>query len=152
MIIGFDSSRRHNCSKYLWINQQFYNTWQKIWQKRRKRKHFSPRNWTVHRKSWWVRKTTTLVTNLPYLTLVDQCPQQQENRIHIFSRTYASKYFIFLFFFLIYLFIFGCVGCSFLCEGFLQLRRAGATLRGARASHCRGLFRCGAQAPDAQAQ
>ena len=44
------------------------------------------------------------------------------------------------FLFLIYLFIFGCVGSSFLCEGFLQLRRAGATLhRGARASHCCGL-------------
>ena len=53
----------------------------------------------------------------------------------------------------IYLFIFGCVGSSFLCEAFLQFRRAGATLhRGARASHCRGLSRCGAQAPDAQAQ
>ena len=54
----------------------------------------------------------------------------------------------------IYLFIiFGCVGSSFLCEGFLQLGQAGATLhRGARASHCRGLSRCGAQAPDAQAQ
>ena len=58
-----------------------------------------------------------------------------------------------LFFQFIYLFIFGCVGSSFLCKGFLQLRRAGATLhRGARASHCRGLSRCGAQAPDAQAQ
>ena len=56
-------------------------------------------------------------------------------------------------FFLINLFIFGCVGSLFLCKGFLQLRRAGATLhRGARASHCRGLSRCGAQAPDAQAQ
>ena len=55
--------------------------------------------------------------------------------------------------FFIYLFIFGCVGSSFLCEGFLQLRRAGATLhRGAQASHCRGLSCCGAQAPDAQAQ
>ena len=55
------------------------------------------------------------------------------------------------FFFLI--FIFGCVGSSFLCEGFLQLRQVGATLhRGARASHCRGLSHCGAQAPDAQAQ
>ena len=53
----------------------------------------------------------------------------------------------------IYLFIFGCVGSSFLCEGFLQLRQAGATLnRGARASHCRGLSCCGAQAPDTQAQ
>ena len=33
------------------------------------------------------------------------------------------------------------------------MRRAGATLhRSARASHCRGLSCCGAQAPDAQAQ
>ena len=61
--------------------------------------------------------------------------------------------FVCLFYKFIYLFIFGCVGSSFLCEGFLQLRRAGATLhRGARASHCRGLSCCGAQAPDAQAQ
>ena len=66
-----------------------------------------------------------------------------------------------LLFFLIYsfihlfvcLFVFGCVGSSFLCEGFLQLRRAGAPLhRGARASHCRGLSCCGVHAPDAQAQ
>ena len=60
------------------------------------------------------------------------------------------------FFFLIlfiYLFIYGCVGSSFLCEGLPRLGRAGATLhRGARASHYRGLSRCGAQAPDAQAQ
>ena len=56
--------------------------------------------------------------------------------------------------FIIYLlFIFGCVGSSFLCEGFLQLWRAGATLhRDARASHYHGLSCCGAQAPDAQAQ
>ena len=53
----------------------------------------------------------------------------------------------------IYLFIFGCVGSSFLCEGSLQLRQAGATLhRGARASHHRGLSCCGAQAPDTQDQ
>ena len=55
---------------------------------------------------------------------------------------------LFFFFFLdsfflmttfIYLF-FGCVGSSFLCEGFLQLWQAGATLHcGARASHYRGL-------------
>ena len=39
------------------------------------------------------------------------------------------------------------------CEGFLQLRQAGATLhRGARTFHYRGLSCCGAQAPDAQAQ
>ena len=57
------------------------------------------------------------------------------------------------FFFLKYLFIYGCVGSSFLCEGFLQLRQAGSTLhRGAQASHYRGLSYCGAQAPDVQAQ
>ena len=60
---------------------------------------------------------------------------------------------IFFFFLIIYLFIFGCVGSSFLCEGFLQLQRAGATLhRGVRASHCHGLSCCGARAPDTQAQ
>ena len=38
------------------------------------------------------------------------------------------------------LFIFGCAGSSFLREGFLQLRQAGATLhRSAWASHYRGL-------------
>ena len=68
-----------------------------------------------------------------------------------FLNEFASFFFLILF---IYLFIiFGCVGSSPLCEGFLQLRRVGATLhRGARVSHCRGLSRCGAQAPDAQAQ
>ena len=55
--------------------------------------------------------------------------------------------------FYLFLFIFGCVGSSPLCEGFLQLWRVGAALhRGARASHCRGLSCWGAQAPDAQAQ
>ena len=60
---------------------------------------------------------------------------------------------LFFLFFFIYFYIYGCVGSSFLCEGFLHLRQVGATLHhGARASHCRGLSRCGAQAPDAQAQ
>ena len=63
-------------------------------------------------------------------------------------------FWVFFCFVLIYLFfIFGCVGSSFLCEGFLQLRQAGATLhRGAQAPHRRGPSRCGAQAPDTQAQ
>ena len=62
-------------------------------------------------------------------------------------------YFLFIYLNFIYLFIYGCVGSSFLCEGFLQLRQAGATPhRGAQASHHRGLSRGGAQAPDAQAQ
>ena len=53
----------------------------------------------------------------------------------------------------IYLFIYGCIGSSFLCEGFLLLRQVGSTLhRGAQASHYRGLSCCRAQAPDAQAQ
>ena len=65
---------------------------------------------------------------------------------------------IFFFFFFqkftfFYLFIYDCVESSFLCEGPLQLRQVGSTLhRGARASHRRGLSRCGAQAPDTQAQ
>ena len=67
-----------------------------------------------------------------------------------------SSFFFFFKLFIYYLFIiliFGCVGASFLCVGFLQLRRVGATLhRGARACHYRGLSCCGAEAPDAQAQ
>ena len=60
---------------------------------------------------------------------------------------------VFKFYLFIYLFIYGCVGSSFLCVGFLQLRQVGATLhRGAWASHYRGLSCWGAQAPDAQAQ
>ena len=62
--------------------------------------------------------------------------------------------FFLLFFFLnfIYLFIFGCVGSSLLHVGFLQLLRAGATLRGGvRASHCGGFSCCGTQALGARA-
>ena len=52
-----------------------------------------------------------------------------------------------LFFFLIYLFIFGCVGSLLLHVGFLQLQRMGATLPcGAQASHCGGFSCCGARA------
>ena len=43
--------------------------------------------------------------------------------------------------------MFGCVGSSLLRVGFLQLRRAGATLRcGVRASHCGGFSCCRAWA------
>ena len=53
----------------------------------------------------------------------------------------------------IYLSIYGCVGSSFLVRGLSLVVASGATLhRGARASRCRGLSCCGAQAPDAQAQ
>ena len=47
----------------------------------------------------------------------------------------------------IYLFIFGCVGSSSLCVGFLWLWRAGATLHcSVWASHCGGFSCCGAWA------
>ena len=49
--------------------------------------------------------------------------------------------------FLNYLFTFGCIGSSLLHVGFLQLRRAGATLGcGVRAPHCGGFSCCGARA------
>ena len=68
-------------------------------------------------------------------------------------RHQGSPIHFFLKFLFIYLFIYGCVGSSFLREGPLQLWQAGAALhRGAQASHYRGLSCCGAQAPDAQAQ
>ena len=57
----------------------------------------------------------------------------------LFLFSFVSRYFFlkYLFIYLvalgliylfIFIFIFGCVGSSFLCEGFLQLRQAGATL------------------------
>ena len=66
---------------------------------------------------------------------------------------FFNSFFFFFLILFIYLFTYGCVGSSSLCEGLLQLRQAGATLhRGAWAPHYRGLSRCGAQAPDTQAQ
>ena len=44
---------------------------------------------------------------------------------HPQNRYFFKKNFIY---YLFIMFIFGCVGSSFLCEGFLQLRRVGATL------------------------
>ena len=71
----------------------------------------------------------------------------------VFTSAITCHYYYYFFNNYFIYFIFGCVGSSFLCEGFLQLRRVGATLhRDARASHYRGLSCCGAQAPDGQAQ
>ena len=72
----------------------------------------------------------------------------------MFSDSWGIFFFFFSFFLIfIYLFIYGCIGSLFLCEGFLLLRQVGATLHhGVRVSHYRGLSCCGAQAPDAQAQ
>ena len=76
-----------------------------------------------------------------------KCGYTKEGQKHPFS-----LFFFFLILF-IYLFIYGCAGSSFLCDGFLQLQQVGATLhRSVRASHYRGLSCCRAQAPDAQAQ
>ena len=61
----------------------------------------------------------------------------------------SNLLFIYLF---LYLFL-AVLGLRFCARAYLQLWRVGTTLhRGARASHCRGLSCCGAQAPDAQAQ
>ena len=73
---------------------------------------------------------------------------------HIFTPNFFLFFkIIYLLFIYLFIFIFGCVGSSFLCEGFLQLWQVGATLhRGAQASHYHDLSCCGAEAPDAQAQ
>ena len=61
------------------------------------------------------------------------------------------RFYLFIYLFL-FTYLFGCVGSSLLHMGFLQLHRAGATLRcGARASHCSGFSCCGARALGAQA-
>ena len=63
-----------------------------------------------------------------------------------------SKKHMYVTFFFINLFISVCVGSLLLHAGFLQLRRAGATLHcGARAPHCGGFPCCRARAPGAQA-
>ena len=74
---------------------------------------------------------------------------------YTWERPYCSRdiqlAFLF-FFFLINLFIFGFVGSLLLRVGFLQLWRAGTTLRCCtRASHCGGLSHCGARALGARA-
>ena len=57
------------------------------------------------------------------------------------------KVYLLPFFFLLNLFIFGCIGSSLLRAGFLYLQRAGATLHcSAGDSHCGGFSCCRAQA------
>ena len=59
------------------------------------------------------------------------------------------KLFLYIYLFIYY---FGCLGSLLLCTGFLQLRRAGATLHcSARASHCSGFSCCREQALGTQA-
>ena len=67
------------------------------------------------------------------------------NQVLVESRIFCFPFFLFFFFF-------GCVGSLVLLAVFLQLQRAGATLRcGAVASHCGGFSCCGARAVGAQA-
>ena len=87
-----------------------------------------------------------------YVHMCNQTFYEKSDIFHTYIRNYIQVLCLF-FFLILFIYLFGCVGSSFLCEGFLQLRRAGTTPhRGARASHCRSLSCCGAQAPDAQAQ
>ena len=72
--------------------------------------------------------------------------------IHMYVCIYTCMLCVCILLFKINFFIFGCVGSSLLCAGFLQLRRTGATLRcSAWASHCSGFSCCGAWALGAQA-
>ena len=60
--------------------------------------------------------------------------------------------FKFIYFYIFFYFL-AVLGLRFCARAFSSCGEPGATLhRGARASHCRGLSCCGAQAPDAQAQ
>ena len=100
-----------------------------------------------------------LIHHAKLYSLIIKWPQSRKSNTFEYLRSKGFFFFlivrmgtIFKFLF-IYLFIYGCVGSSSLCEGPLQLWQAGATPhRGVRASHGRGLSCCGAQAPDAQAQ
>ena len=89
-----------------------------------------------------------LLSNCSHITLFLFCLYYLVFGLHIFSLFCGLRAFI-----IYLLFIFGCVGSSLLCEGFLQLRQVGVTLhRDAWASHYRGLSCCGTQAPEVQAQ
>ena len=66
---------------------------------------------------------------------------------HLINKNRHGVQFTFSFFFFLINLYFGCVRSLLLRAGFLQLWRAGATLRcGAWASHCGGFFCCGAWA------
>ena len=81
---------------------------------------------TLKCQAWnWHSNTSVTFYWLKQVTEPAQI-QEEENRTLLFS-------FFFLNTILFILFIYGCVGSSFLCEGLLQLWQAGATLhRGAR--------------------
>ena len=98
-----------------------------------------------------VQKVVTYLSNgvEPQVSFLGS-PSQGQHRegyrqclIHTFL--FFPLFFFFFFKKNFILFIFGCVGSSFLCKGFLQLGQTWAT-------HYRGLSCCGAQAPDVQAQ
>ena len=66
--------------------------------------------------------------------------------------TFLFIYFLNFIYLFIYVCIFGYIGSPLMRVVFLQLGRAGATLRcGARASHCGGFSCCRARALGAQA-
>ena len=82
---------------------------------------------------------------LPSITRVNRTSYHQPKKRCKFKTpsTIPTECVSLFFFFL----IFGCIGSSLLHAGFLQLWRAGATLRcSARASHCGGFSCCGARA------
>ena len=88
------------------------------------------------------------------------CQNQDLNKVHILHLVanvplFQSHLFLLLFLFYLFIcfFVYGCIGSSLLCAGFVQLRRVGATLPcGAWASHCGGFSCCGVWTLGAWAQ
>ena len=72
---------------------------------------------------------------------------RKKNAYFLYFLMTRFLFFELIFYLCIYLFIFGCIGSSLLCAGFLYLWRAGATLCcGVRASHHGGFSCCRAWA------
>ena len=94
---------------------------------------------------------------ISYLFYIQQCVYVNPNlpiypSPHLSPGNHKFVFFFKIIYLFIYLFILDCVGSSLLHAGFLQLRRAGATLCcSARASHCGGISCCRAQALGARA-
>ena len=88
---------------------------------------------------------------------IRKTPPPKQKMTKDIDRAYVKQMVLFFLFFknLFYLFIFGCIGPSLLCAGFLQLWRAGATLHcsvrcllllQSTGSRCVGFSSCGSQA------
>ena len=84
----------------------------------------------------WHPSPTGIFLDLLYLNVQERARVVKKVTICFFSRDSMGFFFFFNFIYLfIYFIFFDCVGSSFLCEDFLSLWQAGATLQ----SRCAGL-------------